>query len=124
MVLIPLLTLAFAFGLKNAAFDGSYRIWFAPESQTLQQYDRFKELFGNDDSMIILFRDENGIFNKKALGVVERLTQKLWQTPYIARVDSLTNYQYVHVDPEYRDEILVESFIEDASILSQRDHML
>jgi uncharacterized protein len=117
--IIPLLTLAFAFELKNAQFDGSYRIWFAPESKTLQKYDRFKEVFGNDDSMIIVFSDEEGIFNQKALGVIQRLTEKLWQTPYIARVDSLTNYQYVHVNKDEPDDILVENFIEERETLSQ-----
>ena len=119
VLLIPLITLAFAWQLKNAEFDGSYRIWFSKESQTLQQYDRFKEVFGNDDSMIILFSDENGVMNHKALGVVERLTEKLWQTKYIARVDSLTNYQYVHVNPEEPDDILIENLIEEVAVLTE-----
>lgn len=114
----PLIALISAYVLREAAFDGSYRIWFEPESQTLKRYDLFKERFGNDDSMIILFRDEAGIFTPKALGVVERLTQKLWQTPYIARVDSITNYQYVHVNEDAPDDVIVESFIEDVNALS------
>lgn len=118
VVATPLIAFVCAYLLKDAAFDGSYRIWFAPESQTLKRYDLFKERFGNDDSMIILFRDEEGIFTPKALGVVERLTQKLWQTPYIARVDSITNYQYVHVEAGALDDVIVESFIEDVSRLS------
>lgn len=121
VLFVPLVTIAFAIQLKNVQFDGSYRIWFGPESKTLQQYDRFKEVFGNDDSMIIVFRDEDGVMNKKALGVVERLTQKLWQTKYIARVDSLTNYQYVHVNQDEPDDILIEGFIEDVSALTQED---
>jgi predicted RND superfamily exporter protein len=121
VLLVPLVTIAFAIQLKSVQFDGSYRIWFGPESKTLQQYDRFKEVFGNDDSMIIVFRDEDGVMNKKALGVVERLTQKLWQTKYIARVDSLTNYQYVHVNPEEPDDILIEALIEDVSALTQEE---
>ena len=115
---LPIVVVLLATLLRNAGFDGSYRIWFAPESKTLQQYDHFKEVFGNDDSMIIVFSDEEGIFRHKPLAVIERLTQKLWQTEYIARVDSLTNYQYVHVDAAYPDDILVENLIEDSSDLS------
>ena len=119
-ILIPLVTVLFATQLKHAQFDGSYRIWFGPESKTLQQYDAFKAVFGNDDSIIIVFSDENGVMNKKALGVIDRLTEKLWQTKYIARVDSLTNYQYVHVDREYPDDILIEDFIENINSLTEK----
>lgn len=121
VVLIPLITIILSYQLKYAQFDGSYRIWFGKDSQTLKQYDAFKNTFGNDDSIIIVFRDENGIFNKKALHVIERLTQKLWQTKYIARVDSLTNYQYVHKNPQDEDDILIDDFIEDIDALHIKD---
>jgi len=115
---IPLITIVLGYQFKNIQFDGSYRIWFGKDSKTLQQYDSFRAVFGNDDSIIIIFSDENGVMNKKALGVIDRLTEKLWETKYIARVDSLTNYQYVHVADDDPDEILIENFIEDISSLS------
>ena len=98
IILIPLVTLLFAFQLKNLEFEGSYRIWFDEESKILKDYDDFRGIFGNDDAVMILFRDENKIFNKKALKVIENITNKLWETKDIARVDSLTNYQYIHTD--------------------------
>lgn len=119
VLITPFIVIAFAYELKSAQFDGSYRIWFAPDSKSLQKYDRFKEVFGNDDSMIIVFRDEEGILTHKALGVIERVTEKLWTTQYIARVDSLTNYQYVHVNQDQPDDILVENFIEDRASLTK-----
>jgi len=120
-ILIPLITIAFASQLKHAQFDGSYRIWFAEDSQTLKKYDAFRAVFGNDDSIIIVFSDENGIINKKALGVIDRLTNKLWETKFIARVDSLTNYQYVHTNEEDPDDILIEDFIDNIDSLTQED---
>ena len=121
VILIPLITIALGYQLKNAKFDGSYRIWFGEDSQTLQQYDTFRDTFGNDDSIIIVFRDENGVMNKKALGVIERLTNNLWETEFIARADSLTNYQYVHTDTQDPDEILIENFIEEYDTLSDEE---
>lgn len=120
-ILIPLLTFGLATQLKNLEFDGSYRIWFGKESDSLQKYDRFRAIFGNDDAIIIVFHDENGVMNKKALGVIERLTNKLWQTKYIARVDSLTNYQYIHSDDEYPDEVVIENFIGDVDVMSAEE---
>ncbi|HIC44290.1 MAG TPA: hypothetical protein EYO73_08395 [Sulfurimonas sp.] len=120
-ILIPLLSLGFATQLKHIEFDGSYRIWFGKESQTLKQYDEFKAVFGSDSSLIIAFHDENGIMNPKALGVINRLTNKLWETPFVARVDSLTNYQYIHAGDEDPDDIIIEDFIDDISALTKQD---
>lgn len=110
---VPLLVFALASNLKHLEMDGSYRIWFGEDSKTLIDYDNFRKTFGNDDAVIISFKDENGIFNKKALQSIDNITQKLWKTKYIARVDSITNYQYVHSDPEVPDDFIVEDFIQD-----------
>ncbi|RLA72062.1 MAG: hypothetical protein DRG24_03965 [Epsilonproteobacteria bacterium] len=111
VIIIPLLTLGMMSQLKHLEFEGSYRIWFGESSPLLKEYDDFRSVFGNDDAITITFRDENGIFNPDALGVIERITEKLWRTHYIARVDSLTGFQHVHSDPEYPDEIVVEDLI-------------
>ena len=113
VILIPLLVLTLATSLKNLSFEGSYRIWFGENSKILSDYDNFRLTFGNDDSLIIAFKDDNGIFNKKALGVVQRITDKLWKTKYITRVDSITSYQYIYADKDDPDEIIVEDFIQN-----------
>ncbi|HHH19728.1 MAG TPA: hypothetical protein ENK86_04380 [Campylobacterales bacterium] len=110
---IPIIVLLLATNLRHLEMDGSYRIWFGEESKTLKDYDNFRRTFGNDDAVIITFKDENGIFNPKALQSIDNITQALWQMKYIARVDSLTNYQYVHANPEEPDDIIVEDFIQE-----------
>ncbi len=112
-IAVPLLVLALASNLKHLEIDGSYRIWFGEKSKTLTDYDDFRRTFGNDDALIISFRDENGIFNKKALQSIDNITQKLWRMKYVARVDSITNYQYVHANAEEPDDVIVEDFIQD-----------
>ena len=110
---VPLIVLALASSLKNVEMDGSYRIWFGEDSKTLTDYDNFRKTFGNDDGVVIVFKDENGIFTKKALESIDNITEALWKTKYIARVDSLTNYQYVHSNPKEPDDIVVEDFIKN-----------
>ncbi len=110
---IPLIVLALASNLKHVEMDGSYRIWFGEDSKILTDYDNFRKTFGNDDGVVIVFKDENGIFNKKALSSIDRITEALWKTKYIARVDSLTNYQYIHTNPQEPDDIVVEDFIKN-----------
>ena len=108
---LPLIVFALAFNLKYLKMDGSYRIWFAEDSKILTDYDNFRSTFGNDDALVITFQDKNGIFTKKALQSIDNITQALWKMKYIARVDSITNYQYVHGNPDEPDDIVVEDFI-------------
>jgi len=110
---VPLIVFALAFNLKYLQMDGSYRIWFAEDSKTLTDYDNFRSTFGNDDALIITFQDKNGIFNKKALQSIDNITQALWKMKYVARVDSITNYQYIHSNPKEPDDIVVEDFIKN-----------
>ncbi len=110
---VPLIVFGLSLSLKNIEIDGSYRIWFGKDSKTLKDYDNFRKTFGNDDGVIIAFKDENGIFTQKALSTIKKITDELWKTKYIARVDSLTNYQYVHSNPDDEEDIIVEDFIKD-----------
>lgn len=110
---IPLLILVLSSNLKHLEIDGSYRIWFGEESKILKDYDDFRQTFGNDDAVIISFKDEKGIFTKKALQSIDNITQALWQMKYVARVDSITNYQYIHVDSEEPDDVIVEDFVQN-----------
>ena len=109
---VPLIVLALASNLKHLQMDGSYRIWFGEESKTLQDYDNFRKTFGNDDALIISFQDKEGIFTQKALQSIDNITQALWKMKYVARVDSITNYQYVHANPDEPDDIVVEDLSE------------
>ena len=121
VILIPTIALIMAMQLKDLAFEGSYRIWFAKDSKILKDYDNFRSVFGNDQAITVTFKNEDGVFNKESLGVVSRITQKFWQTEYIARVDSITNYQYVHTSTEDPDDVIVEDFIDEIDSLSKKD---
>lgn len=102
-------------------FAGSVRIWFGKEDPIIKDYDRFKANFGTDETVVIAFRDEEGIFRPKPLATIDRITEKLWQTQYIGRVDSITNYQYVHADAEFPDDIIVDDFIDDIDSLTPEE---
>ncbi len=110
-IVVPLIVLALASNLKHLEIDGSYRIWFEKESKILTDYDKFRSEFSNDDGVTIVFKDKNGIFNKKALGSIQRITEALWDMPHIDRVDSLTNYQHVHSEASAPDDVFVDDFI-------------
>jgi len=120
VILVPLIVLGLATNLKHLEIDGSYRIWFEKDSKILTDYDTFRSEFSNDDGVTIVFKDEHGIFNKKALASIQRITEALWEMPHIERVDSITNYQHVHAEADRPNDVLVDDFImEDLSEASE-----
>ncbi|MEC4677006.1 MAG: MMPL family transporter [Nitrospirota bacterium] len=121
IIIAPLVVLVFSVGLKDLGFEGSYRVWFSEDSAILRDYDHFRKTFGAGNMVLISFTDENGIFTKKALKTIERITGKLWKTKYIARVDSITNYQYVHTGGDDPDDIIVDDFIGNIDGMSEQE---
>jgi predicted RND superfamily exporter protein len=121
VLIVPLLILILSTELRHLAFEGNSRIWFEEGSEILSDYDLFKMKFGADKNILISFSDEDGIFTKKALKTINRITEKLWTTKHVSRVDSITNYQYVHADINDPDDILVDDFIRDIDKLSEEE---
>ncbi len=122
VLLTPLLIiLLFTANLKKAGFETDWKIWFDKDSKVMQNFEHFKKTFGSDDRLMITLYSEDGIFQKEILKSIQAMTEELWQTKSIARVDSITNYQYAHVSSEDPDEIIVEDFLEDIDSLSTEE---
>ena len=117
-ITIPFIVFLLSLNLLSLTIDGSYRVWFEKDSKILLNYDLMREEFGNDIGVIVAFKDESGIFNKKPLKSIESLTKKLATIPYIEKVDSLVNYQHVHLSHLDEDNILVNNFIQNINSLS------
>ena len=94
--------------LKNLAFEGSYKIWFDKESSIMKNYEVFRSRFSGDDTFIVAFKDEQGIFTHKAVGTILRLTKEFKKIEGVRKVDSLSNYQYIFSED---DDIIVEDFL-------------
>lgn len=100
----------------------SHRIWFRPSDPYLAEFDDFKKTFGNDENILLIYKHPDGVFTQESVELVKKLTDTLWKTPNIVRVDSLSNYSYVRAEG---DEIIIEPFLEDLKlnpdILSKRE---
>ncbi|WP_324172545.1 efflux RND transporter permease subunit [Sulfurimonas sp.] len=121
-ILVPLMIIAlFVANIKNAGMETDFDIWFDKDSKVMKNFKHFKSTFGSDDRLLLAMRSEDGIFNKKTLKSIQSITDELWQTKYIARVDSITNFQYAHVSSEDPDEIIVEDFLDDIDNISDAD---
>lgn len=109
VLLFSLVLIAFTIiGLGRLTADFTYAGYFHKQDQWLVEFDKFEQTFGNDDSIIIAVKNEDGLFNKDSIKLLQKLTDEMWQLPGVIRVDSLTNYQRVYADG---DDINVEPLV-------------
>lgn len=96
-----------AIGMKS---DFSYRIWFEEGSDRLALFDAFERQFGNDESAVLVIHSPSGIFDKDSAELLIKMSDDVWKVPEVLRVDSLSNFNWVHADQE---ELIIEPLIPD-----------
>ena len=109
ILLISLMLIVFTvLGLGRLTADFTHAGYFYKNDTWLVEFDKFEKTFGNDDSIIIAVKNDEGLFNKASIELLHHLTDEMWQLPDIIRVDSITNYQHIYADG---DDINVEPLI-------------
>ena len=106
-LLILLLSLP---GFLFLTVDFSYKGFFYDNDPMIKDFNSFEKQFGNDDSIVMAIHSPSGVFDKESLQLVQKLTEKAWLLPEVIRVDSLSNYNWVHAEG---DDILIEPLIAD-----------
>ena len=109
ILLISLMLVVFTvLGLGRLTADFTHAGYFYKNDTWLVEFDKFEKTFGNDDSIIIAVKNNEGLFNKASIELLHHLTDEMWQLPDVIRVDSITNYQRIYADG---DDINVEPLI-------------
>ena len=99
--------------------DVDVRNHFSKDDPHLVALDRLERTYALTDSALIAVAAKEGtIFTPEALAVLEELTEHLWLTPNVSRVDSIANYSH---SEGYEDELVVYPLIEDAGSLDEGD---
>ena len=120
IIIITIIVALLSLSLKNLSFEGSYKIWFDKDSKIIKDYEAFRSRFSGDDTFIVAFKDEHGIFTKKAVNTILRLTDEFKRIEGVRKVDSLSNYQYISSED---DDIIVEDFLYGDANLSQKKQL-
>lgn len=120
VIVVPLTILLLSLSLKELAYEGGYRIWFAEGSELLEAYDDYKAVFGSDDVIVIAFEDRTGVFTQRSLDSIGRLTRQLEELAYVDEVRSLENLTYIRYDvDEKRGVVAALNELEDETQMRQ-----
>jgi len=110
------LTLLIAYGAKGIYLESDYKIYFQDDEPQLVAHETMQETYTKTDNMAIMMRPAEGeIFSDRMLRVVHEFSELGWQTPYVIRVDSLTNFQHTSADG---DDLFVEDLLLEVDSLT------
>ena len=86
-----ILTIAACLGLPHLSMSSSDDEWFDDRDQIKLNQEHFYDIFGSDDSFMVLVRADD-VFAPEVLSAIDRLSRRLEnEVPYAERVVSLTH---------------------------------
>ncbi len=102
-------------GLSKLHFDTTFRVWQPPDAPQLLTFDEMMLKFGNDDTIMLAFKDEKGLLNNRALSHIQRMTEEFWRVNAVKRMDTLTNFSVTRAGR-------IES--ETTAVLATKTHLI
>ncbi len=110
-IIFPLFLFSWgAVGALDIGINSSYRVFFGSNNPQLQAFDDFQSIYVKDDNVaVVIHHPTQVVFSNEVLATVLSLSQKLWKSEYVTRVDSITNYQHTDV---IDDELIVNDLVE------------
>jgi uncharacterized protein len=114
------LVVTLAAGMRHLHADFTHKGFFWSDDPKLLRLDAFERRFGNDDTALLAVESPSGIFDADTVALVQEMTRKMWQVPEVIRVESITNFNWVH---SQGDDIVIEPLVPETpspEILAQR----
>lgn len=129
--LVILATILFACatvpGMRFIVFNNDYRIYFSPDNKDLIAWENLLDTYTRADSLLVAVESVNGdrIFSPQVMPAIVELTDELWKTPYVTRVDSVTNFQNIATagDDISMDDLVPKDKVADAEFLRERERI-
>jgi hypothetical protein len=98
LLAIAALTVVAGLSLPHLEFRSDETTWLAQDDPVYLRYDRFKEVFGSDEVVIVAY-DTPDPFDRSELEYLSYLTESLEKVPYIEETTSLTNVDVISAYP-------------------------
>ncbi|MEL6678599.1 MAG: MMPL family transporter [Pseudomonadota bacterium] len=101
IVLTLLAVIASGMGTEKLGFSNDYRDFFPADDPNLVAFEALQDNFLRTNNVFIAVEAKSGnMFTPAALDRLTALTEALWDLPFIVRVDSLANHQFIQADDE------------------------
>jgi predicted RND superfamily exporter protein len=92
LIMLSIFTFFGLSGLLHLKTDDNMEEWFEDSEEIKINSDRFKDLFGNDDSVVVLVEAQD-IFDVQVLNAIRELSDDLLENvPYAKKISSITDF--------------------------------
>lgn len=92
-------------------FDFDQLRYCPDDSPVTEYYRNFLDEYGNDEFIYILYKTESGVFSLDSLSKTRDLVDELKEIPYIKKVNSVTNIEFMEGGRE--GDLKIYEFMED-----------
>ncbi|MFC1479112.1 RND family transporter [Planctomycetota bacterium] len=99
IILVAAVTACMAYSAAHLQFDTSLSAFIIKDDPDMAYYNKVKDIFETDETIIIAFRARN-LFSKKDLTVIKELSEAIGDIEYIRNVRSLTNENLISATEE------------------------
>lgn len=111
-IILLLVTVPLYYKSTQKKHDNHVKIYFDEDDRELNLYQRFQDTYGNEEFIVIAFKDRN-IFTVRNITIVRDITERLKDLEGVQHIFSITNaMEAVSV----RDEFVVRTIIPDGSL--------
>ncbi len=114
VVTILVLVGAAASGMLFLKSDTDYRAYFSEDNPELQAFEDLENTYEKSDNVLFLIApDDRDATSQQALAAAVWLTERAWQVPHAARVDSIANFQHMEADG---DDLVVRDLVDPSQL--------
>jgi S-adenosylmethionine-diacylglycerol 3-amino-3-carboxypropyl transferase len=113
VLLCAMVTLLAAYQAAKVGVDNSLRIWFVEDDPQLVAYERFQQHFGNDEIVVIAFRESSGMATPAGIELLRKAERILAEIPgvdgtlsFAGALDALTALDPSLADPLFHEQAL------------------
>ncbi len=92
LIVVLLVTLPLTYFYTKQEFNNNVDIFFDRDDQDMQDYMSFREMYGNEELALIIFKDDN-IFSNKNLEIIRKISKRLKKTSGVQRIFSITEQE-------------------------------
>ncbi len=117
-----LLCAAIGMGAVHLRTTPDNRVFFGPANPDLKSFEALEATYRQSNDVLIAVSPNSGdMFTADRLQILRTLTESLWITPHVSRVDSITNYQYSEAvgDELFVGDLVPEDAVMDAGYLDR-----
>ncbi len=124
LVVIALLTGLMGYHARQVSLSYEMTQMLPPTDETRVLYDKFKQTFGEDGSVIFIGIDDPNLFSLKTFNDWYDLTETIQSIPGVEAVVSITRLYYLHKNEEKQEFDLLPVFTEKPSTQQELDSLV